>query len=101
LFDCLSGACFDALAAEYAFVEVDLGALFAIHFNYGNCFGGAVSFADSTVGSTHGFDVESEVFSAFKVDFVAGFYFVDEFAAAVRWQCGLYEGVFASGGFGE
>ncbi len=89
------------MAAEYAYVEVDLGALFAVHFDDGDGFGGAVSFAYSAVGATHGFDVESEVFAAFKVDFVAGFDFVDEFAAAVGWQCWLYEGVFASGGFGE
>ncbi len=71
------------MAAEYAFVEVDLGALFAFDFDDGDCFGGAVAFADSAVGASHGFYVESEVFAAFKVDFVACFYFVDEFAAAI------------------
>jgi hypothetical protein len=77
LFDGLAWAGFDALAAKYAFVEVDLGALSAFYFDDGYCFSGAVSFADAAVGATHGFYVESEVFAAFKVDFVAGFDFID------------------------
>ena len=79
----MAWAGFDALAAEYAFVEVDLGALFAFDFDDGNCFGWAVSFTDSAVRSAHGFYVESEVFAAFKIDFVAGFDFVNEFTAAI------------------
>jgi len=83
LFDGLSGAGFDALAAEYAFVEVDLGTLSTFHFDDSNCFSWAISFADTAVRATHGFYVESEIFAAFKINFVAGFDFVDEFAATV------------------
>jgi len=57
LFDGSSGATIDALAAKDAFVEIDLGALFAVDFNdgYGAC--GAIAFADMAGGSAHDFYV--------------------------------------------
>jgi hypothetical protein len=57
LFDGSSGAAIDALTAKDAFVEIDLGALFAVDFNdgYGAC--GAIAFADMAGGSAHDFYV--------------------------------------------
>jgi hypothetical protein len=57
LLDGVSWAAFDALVAEYALVKVDLGTFFAFYLNDFYGAGWAVSFADSAVGASHGFDV--------------------------------------------